>query len=178
MTTTPSITANPSINAQPPSVEMRARSVVLAPVVLAPVVLVAVVLAAAVIGRAMSCPMRASTQVVTEVTTGLRSEASAECRVDCERAQRCVPPVHLIDIDTADVAELALLPEIGPVLAAQIVGNRAVLGAFGSIDALGRVPGIGPATIRAISPVARASSGDKSVRVRDAAVTPERQRTP
>lgn len=73
-----------------------------------------------------------------------------------------VPPAHRVDIDTAGVAELALLPEIGPVLAAQIVGHRATHGAFGAVDALERVPCIGPATIRALGRVARASSSEKS----------------
>jgi len=66
-------------------------------------------------------------------------------------------PAYRIDIDRADLAELALLPEIGPALAARIAADRAVRGAFGSIDALGRVEGIGPARIVALRAVATAS---------------------
>lgn len=60
-----------------------------------------------------------------------------------------VPPV---DIDFASAAQIEALPRVGPALAARIVGNRDSLGAFGSLEALGRVPGIGPATLRALAP--------------------------
>ena len=68
---------------------------------------------------------------------------------------------HLVDIDRADVAELALLPEIGPGLAARIVADRAVRGAFGSIDALARVEGIGPARLEALRHAAIASGAER-----------------
>ncbi len=71
--------------------------------------------------------------------------------------RRVMVPVHRIDIDRADLAELSLLPEIGPALAARIAADRAVHGAFGSIDALARVEGIGPARILALRAVATAS---------------------
>lgn len=84
--------------------------------------------------------------------------ASAAAGDEVLRTVRVSVPPHRVDIDRADVGELALLPEVGPGLAARIVANRAVHGAFGSVDALSRVEGIGPARLEAIRPKARASS--------------------
>ena len=69
---------------------------------------------------------------------------------------RLDPPRHRIDVSTASVAELALLPEIGPSLAARIVADRAALGPFGSVDDLARVEGLGVARIEALREDARA----------------------
>jgi competence protein ComEA len=47
-----------------------------------------------------------------------------------------------LDPDLLGIEEWALLPGIGPVLAARIVNDRQINGAFGSLDAVARVPGI------------------------------------
>jgi competence protein ComEA len=47
-------------------------------------------------------------------------------------------------VDRADSAALEALPGVGPALARRIVADRATRGAFGSIDGLSRVAGIGP----------------------------------
>jgi len=60
---------------------------------------------------------------------------------------RVTPLPWRVDLSTAGVDELALLPEVGPALAARIVADRARRGPFTSIDALDRVHGIGPHTI-------------------------------
>ena len=52
-----------------------------------------------------------------------------------------------IDVNTAGVRELSLLPGVGPVLARRIVSNRERLGHFGSVDDLDRVHGVGKKTI-------------------------------
>jgi competence ComEA-like helix-hairpin-helix protein len=66
------------------------------------------------------------------------------------------PPIKIsgqrIDINRAEVAELVLLPEIGPSLAQAIVADRRARGPFTDLDDLTRVRGIGPATIEAIRP--------------------------
>lgn len=67
------------------------------------------------------------------------------------------PPVCRIDLSTAPVEELALLPEIGPLLAARIAADRAVRGAFASVDDLARVPGIGDRKIAELRDAARAT---------------------
>jgi ERCC4-type nuclease len=50
-----------------------------------------------------------------------------------------------VDMDRADSAAIESLPGIGPALAARIIAHRDSAGAFGSIEALCDVRGIGPA---------------------------------
>jgi len=52
----------------------------------------------------------------------------------------------LVDLDRASEREIEALPRIGPALARRIVASRDSLGAFGSLEGLGRVRGLGPAT--------------------------------
>jgi competence protein ComEA len=52
----------------------------------------------------------------------------------------------LVDLDRASELEIDRLPRIGPALARRLVANRDSFGAFGSLEALGRVKGFGPAT--------------------------------
>jgi competence protein ComEA len=72
---------------------------------------------------------------------------------------RVVAPRHRIDLATAPAAELALLPEVGPSLAARIAADRAVRGPFESVDALARVPGVGQTTLAALREDARVGAG-------------------
>ena len=51
-----------------------------------------------------------------------------------------------VDVNTATVAELERLPEVGPALAHRIVDYRATHGRFQSTEDLLQVPGIGPTT--------------------------------
>ncbi|MHC4414623.1 MAG: ComEA family DNA-binding protein [Planctomycetota bacterium] len=69
-------------------------------------------------------------------------------------------PVLLIDINAAGVAELDLLPGIGPRLAEQIAADRQARGRFATIDDLGRVRGVGPRTLERIRPLAVAEPLD------------------
>lgn len=52
-----------------------------------------------------------------------------------------------VNINTADKAELELLPGIGPALAERILDERKRSGPFKRVEDLGRVKGIGPKTI-------------------------------
>lgn len=70
-------------------------------------------------------------------------------------APRVAPPVHRVDLLHAGVDEIALLPEIGPRLAAAIVADREANGAYGSVDDLLRVRGIGPAKLALLAEYAR-----------------------
>ena len=55
-----------------------------------------------------------------------------------------------VDINTAGVAELEQLPQVGPALAHRIVAYRQAHGVFGSLAELRQVPGIGPKTYEAL----------------------------
>lgn len=57
-----------------------------------------------------------------------------------------------VDVNAASPDELALLPRVGPSLAAAIVGDRDARGPFRSVNDLDRVKGIGPATLEALRP--------------------------
>ena len=61
--------------------------------------------------------------------------------------------LEIVDVDVATVEELERLPRVGPALADRILANRDSLGAFGSLDALGEVRGIGPAMLKLLAPL-------------------------
>jgi len=54
------------------------------------------------------------------------------------------PPVFTVDINTATVAELQALPDIGQALANRIVEHRTASGGFKAVDELQEVHGFGP----------------------------------
>ncbi|WP_197374882.1 ComEA family DNA-binding protein [Mycolicibacterium baixiangningiae] len=56
-------------------------------------------------------------------------------------------PAEPVNLNTATVEQLDTLPGVGPVTAAAIVAWRDANGAFGSVDQLGEVDGIGPARL-------------------------------
>ena len=65
------------------------------------------------------------------------------------RPPRIVPGSGIrIDVDRATADELVALPGVGPSLARRIVADRDSNGPFGSLQALGQVRGIGPATLQ------------------------------
>jgi competence protein ComEA len=59
-------------------------------------------------------------------------------------------PSGPIDLNLAGVGELETLPGVGPATAAAIVAHREAEGAFGSVDDLLEVRGIGPAKLDAV----------------------------
>ena len=59
---------------------------------------------------------------------------------------------QLVNINTADIAELETLPEVGPVTAQAIITWRDEHGGFTSVDELLEVDGIGEATLEAMAP--------------------------
>ncbi len=61
-------------------------------------------------------------------------------------------PLLRLDLNTAGMRELSLLPSVGPTLAARIVENRERWGTFRTVEELGRVHGIGDKSIAAIRP--------------------------
>ncbi len=69
-----------------------------------------------------------------------------------EAAQRPLAAGERVDVDRAAEVELARLPRVGKRLARRIVADREVNGPFGSLAGLGRVPGLGAALLRALTP--------------------------
>jgi competence ComEA-like helix-hairpin-helix protein len=65
---------------------------------------------------------------------------------------RPLAPGELVDADVAPPAELARLPRVGLALAKVMVADRQAKGAFGTLEGLDRVPGIGPGLLRALAP--------------------------
>ena len=59
----------------------------------------------------------------------------------------------VVDLDRATEAEIEALPGIGPALAHRIVSFRDSAGAFGQIEALCDVSGIGPAMTKRLRPL-------------------------
>jgi len=73
---------------------------------------------------------------------------SRDARANATREKQprvATSPRGPVDIDRADSAAIESLPWIGPALAARIIAHRDSAGAFGSIEALCDVRGIGPA---------------------------------
>jgi len=64
-----------------------------------------------------------------------------------ERRSRPLAPGERLDVNTVDDVELSRVDGIGPGLARRIVQDREARGAFSSLEAMERVPGIGPATL-------------------------------
>ena len=60
------------------------------------------------------------------------------------------PTAHLVDINTADQAELESLPGIGPVLAQRIIKYRTKYGLFNSIEDINVIYGLLPETYELI----------------------------
>ncbi len=81
-----------------------------------------------------------------------------------ERIARPLAAGEVVDVDRAPVVELTRLPRIGAGLAARIVHDRDVNGPFGSLEALGRVPGVGPSVLAAIRSHAAFSGVPRAVR--------------
>ncbi len=71
---------------------------------------------------------------------------------------RPLAPGETIDMDRAPAPELARLPRVGMALARAIVADREARGPFGSLEALDRVPGVGPGLLRTIGPHAAFSA--------------------
>src|SRR5262245_28792281 len=68
-------------------------------------------------------------------------------------------PDTRLDLNEASAAELTVLPGLGPALAGKIVEDRGRRGAYGSVDDLRRVDGIGASVIERLRPYLVAGTG-------------------
>jgi len=59
-------------------------------------------------------------------------------------------PAGPVDVNTASAEQFETLPGVGPATARAIVDDRQRNGPFASVDELERVPGIGPAKLAAL----------------------------
>ena len=93
-------------------------------------------------------------------------------RDSAQRSGRPLSAGERIDVDAATAAELVRLPRVGPSLAKSIVADRAARGPFGSLEALGRVRGVGPGLLRAVEPHVQFSGPASPLTAGSPAVTP------
>jgi DNA uptake protein ComE-like DNA-binding protein len=78
--------------------------------------------------------------------------------------QRGRTPPDPVDLDRATEREIDVLPWVGPALARRIVANRDSFGPFGSLDALGRVKGVGSTTRKRLATLVTFSAAPSSRR--------------
>jgi len=118
--------------------------------------------------RAKNARTRASSQSSSPAT---RQPSSADYSPP-STVYRPPSVVGPLDLDFASVAAVESLPRIGPALARRIVANRDSFGAFGSLDGLQRVRGIGPGIAKGLrslvtfSGVSRADAPTSAVKGR------------
>ena len=67
-----------------------------------------------------------------------------------------------VDLDRASQREIEVLPWVGPALARRIVASRDSFGSFGSLEGLGRVKGVGPATRKRLAALVTFSGAPSS----------------
>lgn len=89
------------------------------------------------------------------VVTGLPAPASSRqagtsTPVETARWDQVLQEARQVDVNTAGVAELERLPQVGPALARRIVEDRQARGPFRSPQDLARVRGIGPKTVEVL----------------------------
>jgi len=72
--------------------------------------------------------------------------------IDLQQTHDRNPIEFQVDLNTAEAAELRLLPGVGETLAERIISSRDEDGPFRSTDDLRRVRGIGPRTFERIKP--------------------------
>jgi competence ComEA-like helix-hairpin-helix protein len=91
-------------------------------------------------GAAVLAPTLPAGDLARQAALSRRAEALAQP----------LQPGERVDVDRADAAELERLPRVGRELARRVVEAREARGPFGRLEGLRRVPGIGPAMLRAL----------------------------
>ena len=118
------------------------------------VVLLAVLAAAGGLYRVASGPQGPpGASVVAPELAGEDLARQAALSRRAEALERPLLPGERVDVDRAGADELERLPRVGPDLARRIRDDRERNGPFGSLDGLGRVPGVGPRMLAALGGV-------------------------
>ena len=94
-----------------------------------------------------------SRDLVREPAPAIVVKQDARVEEQVEPTSRRSSAIRLIDVNTATLSELDLLPGIGPALGQRIIDYRDMHGAFGAVDELTQVSGIGPRTLEKIRPL-------------------------
>lgn len=105
------------------------------------------------VARAFSLVMISAIGLYAFVSGGRASDSSLSTAAQSRAVLR-------IDINQAGQQELTLMPGIGTLTAQRILEDRSTHGPFGSIGDLERVRGVGPKTVREISPYCRVGSSE------------------
>lgn len=103
-------------------------------------------------GAQIHIPLPQPTEAVaiaTEISSNLPTTELPPPGLSGNTVRTVAPTDALININTARVEELVVLPGIGPSKAAAIIANRP----YASVAELERVPGIGPKTIAEFTPL-------------------------
>ena len=90
-----------------------------------------------------------SALIAPEIRGGDLARQAALAR-RAEQLARPLAPGERVNVDEAAADELDRLPRVGPDLARRIHEDRETHGPFGSLEGLGRVPGLGPGTLNSI----------------------------
>ena len=119
----------------------------------AALLLACVALAGAAVRFALSpSPSSPPGDVQLQSPTPSRGAGLRETARRAAQLSRPLAPGERIDLDSADVTEITRLPRVGPALAQRIVAWRAQHGAFGSLERLDSVSGVGPKLVDALRP--------------------------
>jgi comEA protein len=125
--------------------------------------------------RAVVCFLAASLAVgslallARRVEPALEPEGAGAAQDVLTHAEANPEPPGPIDVNAATAVELEALPGIGPVRAAAIVRLREERGAFGSVDELLDVKGIGPVTLERLRPLTVAGRSSSAPETEEAA---------
>jgi len=119
----------------------------------AALLLAGLALAGAAVRLALSrSPSRAPGDVHLTFRDSPSTSALEETARRAAQLSRPLAPGEKIDVDRADVIDLTRLPRVGPALAQRIVAWREQHGAFGNMQRLDSVAGIGPKLLDALRP--------------------------
>lgn len=94
--------------------------------------------------------MRKSLSIIVSIL--IASIAAASFAAEMPDSPAAVAPSGVVNINTADAAQLALLPRIGAKAAQRIVDYRAQHGNFKKTSDLMQVKGVGDKTFQRLSP--------------------------